>query len=57
MIFIAFLFTQPNMVKYFTMNLWGDELDFGPRPRGPKGHALRDGPSPKMWMGVRTPEE
>ena len=57
MIFIAFLFMQPNTVKYFTMKLWGGELDSGLRPKGPEGHALRNGPGPKMWMGARTTEE
>ena len=57
MIFIAFLFMQPNTVKYFTMKLWGGELDSGLRPKGPEGHALRNGPGPKMWMEARTTEE
>ena len=35
----------------------GDELEPRPRDKGPTNHVLKDGPGPKIWIGVKKPKE
>ena len=35
----------------------GDEREPGLIAKGPTNHVLKDGPDPKMWIGVKNPEE
>ena len=33
--------------------MWGDELELRPRANCLANHVLKDGPRPKMWIGVK----